>query len=138
MEKKIKIGFILLSLLTLMASSYQMYSLNEQRLLWGRLPLVFFSSLLSLGFPPAPLTFLLFVAFVPLLWIEDHFSQQGKGSTRRLFKYTYVSFVLWNILTTFWVANTAFSAAFLAIGLNAFFMCVPFLLFHKTTKHNKR
>ena len=142
-----------------------MYSLNEQQLLWGHLPLVFFSALffflvlllagrfsrdasgkpflflailsgilLSLGFPPSPFTPFLFVAFVPLLWIENYFSQQGKGSTRKLFKYTYVSFVLWNILTTFWVANTAFSAAFLAIGLNAFFMCIPFLLFHKTRK----
>ncbi len=88
--------------------------------------------LLSLGFPPLPLTFLLFVAWVPLLVVEHEISQEKEKVS--LFPYAYNTFALWNILVTWWVGNTAFIAGFFAFFINAVFMCVPFLLFQKTKK----
>ncbi|HFA50234.1 MAG TPA: apolipoprotein N-acyltransferase [Bacteroidetes bacterium] len=103
--------------------------------------------LLSLGWPPLPLVFLLFVAWVPLLIVEDEVAKEqagrfsplgvggGKGNPKpKLFPYAYHTFALWNVLTTWWVGNTAFIAGFFAFFLNALFMCVPFLVFHKTKK----
>jgi apolipoprotein N-acyltransferase len=52
--------------------------------------------------------------------------------------YAYHTFVLWNILTTWWVGNTAFVAGIVAIWLNAFFMSVPFALFSWTKKVTPR
>ena len=147
-----------------------MYSLWQQELFWGYLPLLFFLSLwffitialqkaymrfsgnlklfglatlsgvlLGLGFPPLPFTFLMFVAFVPLLLVEDRISKKNSGSAKwEVFKFSYHTFVLYNILTTYWVANTSFGPSFVAIFLNAFFMTIPFVLFHQTKKVMKK
>ncbi len=91
--------------------------------------------LLSLGFPPIPLTSLMFLAFVPLLIVEKEISNFRKETSKwEVFKYSYNAFVIWNILTTYWVTNTAFAAAFVAIFINSFFMTIPFVLFHQIGK----
>ncbi len=92
--------------------------------------------LLALGFPALPLTFLLFIAWIPLLIVEYEVAQakEAEGKSPTLFPYAYHTFVLWNVLVTWWVGNTAFIAGFFAFFINALFMCGPFLLFHKTKK----
>jgi len=91
--------------------------------------------LLAAGFPPSPLIPLVFIGFVPLLIIEKELSESGEEKIRRqVFRYAYHAFIFWNILTTFWVANTAFIAGIFAIMANALLMCIPFLLFHQTRK----
>ncbi len=87
--------------------------------------------LLSLGFPPLPSTPLMLLGFAPWLMLEDLISKNGTVIKKaQLFKYMYTGFLFWNILTTFWVTNSAFMAGIVAITLNSLFMCVPFLLFH--------
>lgn len=96
--------------------------------------------LLSAGFPPLPLTPILFVAWVPLLIVEHEISEERKNpsipqsSNPSILKYTYHTFVLWNVLATWWVANTAFAAGIVAIWINALLMCGPFLLFTWTKR----
>jgi len=91
--------------------------------------------LLSLGFPPIPLTSLMFLAFVPLLIVEKEISIFREGTSKwEVFKYSYNAFVIWNILSTYWVTNTAFVAAFLAIFINSLFMAIPIVLFHQVGK----
>jgi apolipoprotein N-acyltransferase len=78
---------------------------------------------------------LLFFAFVPLLFIEDHFYKNREVfKTRQLFLYTYIAFFTWNILTTWWVKNASFGGAVMAIFCNALLMSIPVLLFHRTKK----
>ena len=90
---------------------------------------------LSLGFPPIPLTTLMFVGFIPLLLAEQEICNSGEGKTTwRFFKYTYHTFVVWNILTTYWVANTAFFAGIFAIWVNSLLMSIPIVLFHLVKK----
>jgi apolipoprotein N-acyltransferase len=91
--------------------------------------------LLSLGFPPVPLTSLMFVAFVPLLIVEKEISNfREEPSKWEVFKYSYHAFVIWNIFACYWVTNTAFVAAFLAIFINPLLMTIPFVLFHQAGK----
>ena len=95
--------------------------------------------LLAAAFPPMPFTMVLFVAWVPLLLVEDEVAQAKANSAAgekapRLLPYVYHAFVLWNVLATWWVANTAFVAGIVAIWLNAFFMMVPFWLFSITKR----
>lgn len=95
--------------------------------------------LLSISFPPIPLGILMFIAFVPLLLIEKEIAKKIEGPAKwEVFKYSYHAFIVWNILTTFWVANTAFAAAFIAFFLNAAFMCIPIVLFHQTKQYLKK
>ena len=90
---------------------------------------------LFLGFPTMPLTPLLFIAFIPLFIIMESVQQDDrKHKGRRIFFYSYHAFILWNILSTFWVANTAFAAGIVAMGLNSFFMASVFWIFFKVQK----
>jgi apolipoprotein N-acyltransferase len=89
--------------------------------------------LFSFGWFPYGIFPLLFFAFVPLLIVEDHYYKNQIRSAS-LFGYVYLSFFIWNILTTWWVKNASFGGAVMAIVCNALLMSFAFLLFHKTKK----
>lgn len=87
--------------------------------------------LLWLGFPDMPFTPLLFVAFLPLMLIEDDQQNRfGRRSIARMVFYSYHAFFLWNVLSTFWVANTAFVAGVFANAVNSLLMTVPLVAWH--------
>ena len=87
--------------------------------------------LLAFGFPISPFTPLMFIAFIPLLMVENIISEAGtKIQKWKIFKAAFNAFVLWNIITTFWVANTSYGPSYVAILLNAAFMTVPIILYH--------
>jgi len=92
--------------------------------------------LLGVGFPDIiPVPFLMFIAFVPLLMVEQEIHQQyDKARRGKVMRYAYHTFVLWNVIATYWVTNTALIAGIVAIWANAFLMVLPWLLFHTTRK----
>ena len=57
--------------------------------------------LLYAAWPESPLTFLIFIAFIPLLWLE----RQGIRRAR-FFGWVYLSMLIWNIGTTWWIWNS--------------------------------
>ena len=71
---------------------------------------------------------LIFIALVPLLYVEDRISKGEKGHILWL---SFLTFLVWNVLTTWWVWN-ATPAAILAWTLNALFMAIVFWAFHFT------
>jgi apolipoprotein N-acyltransferase len=87
--------------------------------------------LLGLGFPPSPLTFVVIFAWIPWFAVEKGI-YQSKDQTRpgKVWLYSYHAFVLWNIITTFWVTNTALIAGFFAIFVNAALMATVVMLIH--------
>lgn len=84
--------------------------------------------LFHLSFPDPSITPLIFTAFLPLLYIAEKELEKPKGAWR-VFRYSYSGFLLWNILTTFWVANTSFVPSIVAFTLNSLFMTIPFMLY---------
>ncbi|MCX6304171.1 MAG: apolipoprotein N-acyltransferase [Bacteroidetes bacterium] len=92
-------------------------------------------AILSLGWPERGFPGLLFVGFVPLLFIEDQMSRYPERFVKfsALF-YTYPGFFLWNLLTTWWIVNSTFAGAAMAIVLNSLFMSIVFQAFHWTRK----
>lgn len=92
--------------------------------------------LLGLGFPGwLPLPFLILLAFAPLLYLEKRIAQNSeKPAFGAVFKYTFHAFVVWNILSTFWIANSALAAGVFAIWVNSALMTLPFLLYHQTRR----
>lgn len=86
---------------------------------------------LGCSFPPMISTPLVFIGFVPLLFLEKITRENHLESSRKIiFLTSYFSFFLWNSLSTFWVTNTAFVAGIFAIGANSFLMTLPVLLYH--------
>ena len=77
----------------------------------------------------------MFVAFVPLLFIEDYiYRHRETTGPRLLFGLSYLAFFLWNIITTWWVKNASEGGAAMAIFCNALLMCIPIMLYHRTKK----
>ena len=81
--------------------------------------------LLYAAWPESPLTLLIFVAFIPLLWLE----RQGIRRAR-FFGWAYLAMFIWNLGTTWWIWNSTGPGATAAILANSLLMCIPWLFFH--------
>jgi apolipoprotein N-acyltransferase len=87
--------------------------------------------LLGFGFPPSCITWAVMLAWVPLLFLEnDVYQSAGKVKPGRIFLFSFHAFVLWNVIATFWVMNTALIAGIVANFLNAAFMATVMALIH--------
>ena len=81
--------------------------------------------LLVFAWPVSAFTLLIFVAWVPLLFIAD------KELNRiRFFLFAYLSMLIWNAGTTWWIWNATAPGAIGAIIANSFLMSVPLWGFH--------
>jgi apolipoprotein N-acyltransferase len=78
--------------------------------------------LLCAAWPVSPLTFLIFVAWVPLLWLESKIESRSK-----FFWLTYLTMFTWNVGTTWWIWNASAPGAASAFLANSFIMCLPWL-----------
>ncbi|MDP1621373.1 MAG: apolipoprotein N-acyltransferase [Bacteroidales bacterium] len=96
---------------------------------------LFSGALLALGWPERGFPGLLFIGFVPLLIIEERISRHPGDFIKfsPLF-YSYPGFLVWNLLTTWWIVNSTLVGALLAIVLNSLFMAIVFQAFHFTRK----
>ena len=92
---------------------------------------------LSVGFPPMPFTPILFVALVPLFMVQrevETYNTRQNTQPVRLSVFVFHAFLLWNILSTYWVANAQWAAGVFANTVNAAILCLPILLWHQTRK----
>lgn len=89
------------------------------------------SLLLFAGWPAGGFAPLLLVAWIPALTLEDYYFVNRKTVRhKQVFGYGYLLFILWNILTTWWIYfATGFGMA-AAIICNSLFMATVFSLFH--------
>ncbi len=91
--------------------------------------------LLAFGWFPNGFIPLVFIAFVPLLIVEQSiFQNPEKYRSLTLFVCSYITFFIWNILTTWWIKNASYGGAAMAIMCNALLMTITFMLFHKVKK----
>ena len=86
--------------------------------------------LLTVAWPTWGIAPLIFIAFVPLLLIEDRIAKGDKG---KLFWISFLTFLIWNVATTWWIWNST-PAATAAWILNSLFMAIVFNVFHLTKK----
>ena len=101
-----------------------------------RLFLCFLSGfLLFISWPPNSYwTGCVFIAFVPLLLIELDVANR-KISQNFFFGYAYLTFFIFNLLTTYWIKHAHISGAVFAIICNTFFMAFVFSMYSKI-KHS--
>ena len=80
--------------------------------------------LLSISWPVRGFPFISFIALIPFLFISDY-TVLNKGFSRFAgFVYSYPGFVVWNLLTTWWIYISTEVGFVLAIGLNSLFMAL--------------
>lgn len=83
---------------------------------------------LLLGIPWVlpPLFFLIFIAWAPLLWLERQ--TRETADPYAIFNYALISFLLQNILGTWWVAQAQFAGAILIMLANSLLQAFVFWL----------
>lgn len=88
--------------------------------------------LLALSWPTYGIPVFLFFAFVPLLIVNQQLIQQQvpyKGW--KLFGYSYLSFVIWNYITTNWLQYADIFGAAFAILVNSALMALVWVFYQK-------
>ena len=87
----------------------------------------FSGALLAVAWPPNCIPFLLFLAFIPLLYLETNFSEKGRG--KWFWLYAYFGLFIFNILSTWWVWNASPGGAVFMLFANTLLMTLPFVFY---------
>lgn len=93
-------------------------------------------SLLAASWVTYGITPLIFIAFVPLLLADSHIRSHYKHTKRKIFILSYIAFLIWNIVSTWWIWNSTQVGAVLAISINSLLMSLTFLLYHLVAKRS--
>jgi apolipoprotein N-acyltransferase len=81
--------------------------------------------LLYAAWQVSPLTFLIFFAFIPLLWLEH------QNPRRKAFVlWTYLTMLTWNVSATWWIMNSTVPGGMAAMLANSLLMCIPWVAFY--------
>lgn len=89
--------------------------------------------LLWSAWPARGFALFLFLAWIPLLFLEDFFYNNQKiYKPKKLFWLSYLAFFTWNLLSTWWVYNSSAFGVAAAVFCNSLFMALVFMLFHFT------
>ncbi len=89
--------------------------------------------LLAIAWPTYGFPLFLFFAFVPLLLTEYQLRNTPK-SKGRFFGLSYISFFIWNIITTWWIYNSSGFGMWFAVLVNTLLMTLVFWLYHILAK----
>lgn len=80
------------------------------------------------------LTTIILLAFTPLLLVEYEISRRDGKTGFTVFCYAYLSFFIFNLITTYWIYHASLWGACMAVICNSLFMAIVFWLFHITKK----
>lgn len=84
-------------------------------------------SLAWLGFPG----WTLFIAFLPLLYLDQFFIEEKENYRDVSFwGHAFLAVLIWNIITTFWIANATLAGALIAFSVNSFAMSLVWWAAH--------
>ncbi len=87
--------------------------------------------LLAASWPARGFPFLAFIAFIPLLWVEEElFERRNSSRSLLFFLHAWGTFLVFNLLTTWWILHATVPGMIAAVLLNSLFMAVPFWLMH--------
>lgn len=100
------------------------------------LGLLFLSGiLLGLSWPTGGISGFVFIGLVPLLIFHEYLRAQPNSKIgAKVFWGSYLSFVIWNSITTWWIFNATAFGMFFAILVNSSFYSSIFWLYHKARK----
>ena len=88
--------------------------------------------LLAFSWPSIGVFPLIFFAFVPILILEEKI-EKGKA----IFGYAYLTFLIFNLITTYWVWYATPVGSIFAFLVNSLLMAFAFYVFHKIKKATK-
>lgn len=78
-----------------------------------------------IAWPVSPMTFFIFFAFVPLLFVAGAIKKRTS-----FFGYSFITLLIWNASTTWWMWNSTDIGSIAAIAANSLIMCLPWWGYH--------
>ncbi len=90
--------------------------------------------LLALGWPVYGMPMLLFIAFIPLLSAEKKLRATDKKVKVKVWVNSYLTFLIWNLITTWWLFYASAVGMLFAVLVNSLLMSLLFLLYHIVAK----
>ena len=73
------------------------------------------------------LTYLIFIAFVPILFLTNKIVNSNiSAKSKRIFLYSFLTFFIFNILTTYWIFHATLFGAISAFIINSLLMSFVF------------
>jgi len=87
--------------------------------------------IMSLGWPPLPTFFVLFLGLLPLFILEEKTSQQ---KTIYFLGWLYLAHFIWNLIVTWWVYKASLGGAIFMVIANSFLQTIPWLLYRYSKK----
>ncbi len=86
--------------------------------------------LFALSWPTYGFPLLVFFAFIPLLIAEKKLRENGEKVKFKILFLSYLSFVIWNGVTTWWLYYASGFGMLFAVLVNSLLMSILFLLYH--------
>ena len=90
--------------------------------------------LLALGWPTYGCPLLLFIAFIPMLSAEKKLRGSGRKVKLKVWANAYLTFLLWNLITTWWLFFASAFGMLFAVLVNSLLMSLLFVLYHAVAK----
>ena len=93
--------------------------------------------LLAFAWPTYGFVALIFIAFVPLLLVEQQLREEDTPKTGwKLLGCSYLTFFLWNFIATSWLYYASFFGMAFAVLVNSLLMALVFMLYHVVSKRS--
>ena len=92
--------------------------------------------LMAIAWPTYGCSLFIFIAWIPLLLMEAQLRSTQKPCKGKVFLLSYLSFLVWNTLTTWWIWNSTIVGALFAILVNSLLMSIVFFAYHLVAKRN--
>jgi len=87
--------------------------------------------LLSLAWTQWMSGLILLIAFIPLLFVEKYlYENRNKFHSFQMFKYAYLAFFVWNLISTWWIYYSTLFGVISAVLYNSLLMSLVFWIFH--------
>ena len=90
--------------------------------------------LLALSWPTYGFPLLIFFAFIPLFLAEAILSKSERKVKHKVLALGYLTFLLWNFITTWWLFYASAFGMLFAVLVNSLLMSLLFLLYHVASK----
>ncbi len=95
--------------------------------------------LLSLGWTQLGIGWIVFFAFVPLLIIIDRLKSEGKKNSAAIFTaYSFISFITWNLASTWWIYHSTIPGAIFVFLMTTVCMSTVMFLSYRNFEKSVR
>ena len=90
--------------------------------------------LFSISWPTYGFPIFIFIAFIPLLFVEQDIRMNHTKTKWKVFGTAYLTFLVWNLITTSWLYYASFFGMLFANLVNSLLMSLVFLMYHISAK----